>query len=379
MKEHPNIHPVYFNQFPTSYINSAQAWGNFTREKLQENRGRMLTMDIDYPCDSCSLNCAECFRKGGVIESSGHKRASFDQTIEIIHQAKNLGLLEVKILGDLEPFESYSFLDFLMEVTGLGIKVGIFSNLVAFGNDQVACKYHGRHGIKSGHALAKRMFDLGIAIYGKCNSFDSAIQDRMVQTPGYSMSRNRGFEVLVEARFNAGQPTRLAGIIAPLTKLNYPDAFETYVWLRRRNIYPVITVSMVSGRGRNLWQKVTPPAEQIIDLYSRINIWNIESGIGTLDELTSNMPSAYAGCHQCHQCIGCYVTSTGIVLRCPGDDVTTFGDVREKSLEHIWKASENYERSLNASYNCHCPPKDGLSLPSNLYEEVTKRVVAHFS
>jgi len=59
---------------------------------------------------------------------------------------------------------------------------------------------------------------------------------------------------------------------------------------------------------------------------------------------------------------------TGTVLRCPGDDITVLGDVREESLEKIWLKSENYKRA--GTFNCGCLPKEGKSIPKNLFADV---------
>ena len=79
--------------------------------------------------------------------------------------------------------------------------------------------------------------------------------------------------------------------------------------------------------------------------------------------------AAYAGAHPCNQvACGMYVTLPGIVLRCPGDDVTVFGDVWKESLEGIWLNSENYARA--GTFNCGCLPKLGKSTPTNLFRDV---------
>ena len=111
----------------------------------------------------------------------------------------------------------------------------------------------------------------------------------------------------------------------------------------------------------------------LIELYRKIYAWNIKNGLQTLDGLKRDGVSAYAGEFPCQQ-VGCgvYVTLDGTVLRCPGDDVTVFGNVREKPLKDIWEGSENYARA--GTYNCKCPPKDSVTIPSNLYTEVIRRL-----
>ena len=102
---------------------------------------------------------------------------------------------------------------------------------------------------------------------------------------------------------------------------------------------------------------------------SRASIVNIEKGIQTLAQIKKEGIAAYAGGHPCNQvACGVYVTLGGVVLRCPGDDITVFGDIREKSLKDIWINCENYKRT--GTFNCGCPPKMGKSILNGFFEEV---------
>ena len=44
---------------------------------------------------------------------------------------------------------------------------------------------------------------------------------------------------------------------------NYEEAFDVYVWARRRNLYPVITPTMISGHLKNNeeWKKILSDEE----------------------------------------------------------------------------------------------------------------------
>ncbi len=114
-------------------------------------------------------------------------------------------------------------------------------------------------------------------------------------------------------------------------------------------------------------------------MYTEIYRFNIEKGIQTLEQIKEEGVSSYAGGHPCNQvACGMYLTLTGTVLRCPGDDTTVFGSVwkdghvGKESLKDIWLKSENYGRS--GTFNCGCPPKWGKSIPYNLFTEVVIRL-----
>jgi len=65
------------------------------------------------------------------------------------------------------------------------------------------------------------------------------------------------------------------------------------------------------------------------------------------------------------------------VIRCPGDDVTEFGNIWNTSLEEIWCKSENFSRA--GTFNCQCPPKMGKSIPASLYRKVIANLQAKYS
>ncbi|MDD5626785.1 MAG: radical SAM protein [Patescibacteria group bacterium] len=361
-------------QVPNNFVNDVDGW-SFSKEYLAQNTGKLLTLDLDFG-EYCSLNCPHCFRRNGAVNRSSNPCLLPIEILYLINsQAQELGLESIKILGAGEPFEDKYFLIFLEQLKSLGIKVNIFTKAHVLGDDALANKYFNL----SARELVSVIKDLGVSLNVGFNSFDPALQDEMVGVQGYTEKRNRALELLAEAGFNQGQPTRLCLAIVPITKQNIHEIYDIYVFARERNIYPVTTVSMCAGRARESWKDLTPREEELIALYTRINIYNIEKGVNTLKELSENGVSAYAGGHPCNQvACGMYITSRGIVLRCPGDDVTVFSeDVRKESLADIWHRSENYAR--HGMFNCHCPPKDGKSIPQCLYQEVLSRVQKHFT
>jgi len=132
---------------------------------------------------------------------------------------------------------------------------------------------------------------------------------------------------------------------------------------------------MVSGRCAETadWEKITPSKENLLDLYIKIYKFNIRKGIQTLRQIEKEGISPYAGGHPCNQlACGFYITLGGIILRCPGDDITVFGDIRTKSLNDIWINCENYKRA--GIFNYSCPPKIGKSIPEGFFKEVLEHL-----
>lgn len=373
----PNIPVVYKGAFPKDFINDVNGWGSFSKRILQASMGKLLSLDIDFG-NACSLNCPHCFRRNNRVDFGETKLMSYETILGIVKQGKDLGLRSVKFLGAGEPFEDSRFLEFLRDLKKLSIVPSIFTKGHVIGDDNLVKKYYSKYGISRGKELVEELKMVNASILLGFNSFDTEIQDKMVGgVRGYTLKRNRALELLVEAGFNRNNPTHLCLAVNPVTNDNYDEVFEIYKWARVRNLYVIVCPTMISGRCAEpyAWRKITPTGERLIDLYTKIYSFNIEKGIQTLEQIKEEGVSSYAGGHPCNQiACGMYLTLTGTVLRCPGDDTTVLGSVWNdgqvggESLKDIWLKSENYGRS--GTFNCGCPPKWGKSIPFNLFTEV---------
>ena len=108
--------PIKFDTFPEGYINDIKGWG-FNESIIKANAGKLLTLDIDFG-SRCSLNCPFCFRRNNSVDNSYHE-LEFDDLVNIVTDAKKLGLRSVKFLGAGEPLENPKILDFLRILKGL--------------------------------------------------------------------------------------------------------------------------------------------------------------------------------------------------------------------------------------------------------------------
>lgn len=379
-----NIEKMYLDKFPENYKNDVNGWG-FSAETIKNNIGKLLTLDIDFGV-KCSLNCPHCFRKNNLMNKTSelhteesNKELSFSELKNLLLEAKGLGLRSVKFLGKGEPFECEKLLELLEFLHKNEIIPLIFTKGHIIGDDKLVKKYYSKYGITTGSQLVKILKEYNVSILLGFNSFEKDIQNKMVGDEHHIFSNNRTYfdvrndalNLLVKEGFNSSNPTQLCLATNPLTKENIHEIFDIYKWGRERNIYVVVAPSMVSGRAQRnfLWKEITPSPNEIIDLYTKIYIYNIEKGIQTLEQIETEGISSYAGGHPCNQVsVGMYLTINGRVFRCPGDEVTYFGNVRQKSLTEIWQNSENYGRC--GRFNCGCPPKWGKSIPINLFTQV---------
>ena len=374
MKIIPNVPITYKNKFQENFINDVNGYA-FSKEELYANFGKLLTLDIDFG-NYCSLNCPHCFRRDNKVDLGKSKPMNYDDIVKIVKQAKKLGLKSVKFLGAGEPFEDKRFLEFLRFLKKLDIIPLIFTKGHIIGDDNLVKKYYSDYGISTGKELVEELKKVNASILLGFNSFDTETQDKMVGgIKGYAIKRNRALELLVEAGFNKHNPTHLCLAANPITNDNYDEIFEIYKWGRIRNLYVIVCPTMVSGRCSKTesWKKITPSSERLVDLYAKIYKFNIEKGLQTLKQIEEEGITPFAGGHTCNQvACGMYVTLTGTVLRCPGDDTTVFGNIWKEPLKDIWLKSENYKRT--GTFNCGCPPKYGKSIPSNLFKEVMKEL-----
>lgn len=365
------IPKMFPGKFPPNFINDVNGW-SFAEEELRANHGKLLTLDIDFG-KTCGLNCPQCFRRKNKADDISKKEMDYNETISLILSAKKLGLRSVKFLGKGEPFENTRFIEFLRFLKSVDIIPLVFTKGTVFGNDELAKKYNSRYGINNGFALITELKKLNVSILLGFNSFNSNLQDKMVGKVGYTKERNIALLRLIEAGFNHDNPTRLGIINTPINFENCNEAFSIYKWARERNMYPISTTSMVSGCGAKTWETKNPEIEKVINLYTKIYKFNLEKEIQTLEQIINEGISTYAGSCPCNQvACGMYVTLNGTVLRCPGDDVTIFGNIFEQSLEEIWLKSENFQRA--GTFNCDCPPKMGTSIPFFFFETTMERV-----
>ena len=365
----PDIPEVY-SFFPRNYINDINGWA-FDIETIQSNKGKLLTLDIDFG-SYCSLNCPFCFRMNNTVDEN-EREIKYEDLVNIILEAKTLGLRSVKFLGKGDPFENKGFLDFLRFLHSESVIPLVFTKGHIIGDDDAVFKYFSQYEIFSGEELAAELKRLNVSIMLGFNSFSAKKQNRMVGRKGsdYTHIRNRALKLLVDAGLNDGNPTSLALAINPITIWNIDEAFEVYKWGRMRNLYCIVTPSMISGRAKDkTWEAITPPKEQIQELYTNIYEFNIETGLQSKKQVLKEGVSAYAGGHPCNQvATGMYISLNGVVLSCPGSEEKIEGNIWEQSLTEIWNMSSN-KKERAGKFNCGCIAKDGKSIHQDMYSNI---------
>lgn len=343
-------------------------FGFFSKEEIKANAGRLLMLDIDFG-RACSLSCPTCFRRNNVVDDTDAPDLTFDELMEVVSQARGLGLREIKICGAGEPLENPDLLRLARQLTDWNIGLSIFTKGHVLGDDALAASVFSHEGIKNASHLAQMLFELKTSMLVSFQSFRPDIQDRLVGgVQGHTQRRNRAVELLASVGFNKCNPTRLMFCALPVTRATYDHIFDIYVYCRERNILPLVTSFMVSGKQftDGYLAHVDVTDDDKLRLYQRIYRYNFQHGIQSADGIKEDGISPMPGIHPCNQiAAGLYITCNGNVLSCPGA-TTVLGNPRERQIADIWHDSPNFLR--RGIFNCKCPPKDGGTVPLAVYK-----------
>lgn len=375
MKIYPEIPPVNIKPNP-QLSNVVQNWGFFTKTQIKNaaDNGSLLMLDLDFGT-KCSLHCPTCFRRYHCAATTGEEPAnlSYVEIIAVINEARQLGLEMVKICGAGEPTENPPLLKFAGDVRKKGIGMAIFTKGHVIGDDAWAARLFGP-AVKSGEELAKALFESGASMLLCYRSFNPILQSHLVGMPlkwGYPARLKRAAEILAKVGFNKSLPTRLAFVNAPVMKNTSGEAKDIHHYCRERNILPVTAFCMTSGQQLTpafLESKDATDTEKI-ELSRGIYEYDLAKGFHAREQLLREGISCMPGIHPCNQiAVGLYIMSNGFVMRCPGYTGKPLGSIRRESIAKIWKRCRDWE--YKGKFNCGCPFKEGISLPTDYQRQV---------
>lgn len=378
----PKIDIMYEKgNFPKYPKNIPKSWGFFTKQEVEEaalsNPPSLLMLDIDLGfARDCSLRCPTCFRRSNKVDNGSIGDIPYDQLLEVIDEAINLGLRTVKVCGPGEPTESPYFFQFLRAMNKRKLSTAIFTK-GQMGCDELVERYHSSEGVHTSEEFYQKCFEEfpGLDFLICVNSSNETLQNRVVGNPhlneSYTRIRNRSLELMAKTGFT--NANRGVVINAPVTRDTIGEAFFIHTWSFERGFYPVTALSMVSGKQftQSFIEKIDPSFDDKVKLFEDIYRWQIENGIITLDELIRDGVSCMPGTHPCDQiAVGLYVTANGNVVRCPGDN-NVIGNIKTESIAEIWK--RNFSNFAGV-FNCGCPFKLSTTVPEQLYTETLSRL-----
>jgi len=369
--------------FQPDFQNYIKGWNaSDTELKDAAEQGKLLYLNMDFG-DGCTLQCPHCFTRDGAIDRRGREMVNFNLLKERILEAKELGLIAVRVLGrgeptqwvarkaDGQPKPGEDMIDFFTFLHEHEITPLVFTRGQVIGDDEKVRRFYGgAHGVHSGRDLAKLLRKLDVSIFYGLSSIVQLINNEMVgfgKSQQYDAWCRNGLRLLIEEGFNHDNPTRLA-VESPITNLNVAEMLVRYVLFQMLNISPCMNVYMVAGRAMTygLGEITDVPQDEFLDMYAGVTYFMRRMGI-------KGEIGSYAGTKECHDISnGLYLTLNGDIYPCPGYESfqNYVGRISTHTMKQIW---------TNNPYGRHpqsvCPPKIGTHFPPDFVDLVEAAVL----
>ncbi len=364
------VNSLLISNFGKSYFNGIKGW-QYSEEELKEanQKGELITMDLDFPGNKCKLDCVYCFAKVGEKTGTyyrpgeGDKPLTIEEVKKFLVEAKKLGLKSIKVIGFREPFDNPGFYDFIDFTTKLGLHLVIFTAGYTLGEENFGGDLQ-----KAINFLAERKVSLMI----KLHTLDKETEDKIVNLKGYSDTRNKLFKALInDGRFTECNPTRL-GIENVISSKNTEELLAIYEYFKIwRNVFVDLDPPIPIGRTGTLEEAEKAgllPQDKLKQLC--INVYQINKKYG----IPFIGVSPYFGGDPCTQLTnGLYLTISGKVMTCCGGD-EEIGNVKKQSVKEIFENNPHRNKDC-IFHNCPYREKRGI-MTKDFIKEVEEKIRA---
>jgi radical SAM protein with 4Fe4S-binding SPASM domain len=271
--------------------------------------GGLLSMEIE-PSLTCNFRCRYCYTSATPPQSP---ELSFDEIRDVILQAKALGARKIIVLGG-EPMIYPRIMELLAFIRAESLTAELFTN-----------------GTNVSANSARRLFDLGVQVVLKTNSFDDDIQDDLAGTKGAAKIIRAAFANLQAAGFPA--PGHMMAVSTVICTRNLPEIRAMWEWLRDRNITPYFEMITPQGNARDEMSLDVAPSV-LREVFEDLAALDREK-YGVVWEAQPPLVGDRCLRHQ----FSCLVGATGTVMPCVGVTIPV-GNVRERKLADILRDSE---------------------------------------
>lgn len=306
-----------------------QIWGvEFDRVLIDEAmiHGGLLSMELELS-RRCNLACIYCYASSGRALPN---ELTLEEIFDVVRQAKSLGARKIIILGGGEPMLYECLFEVVDFILGLEIEVDIFTN-----------------GTLIGQWEAEALFERGVAVAVKLNSFDRDTQDALAGREGAFEAIQKGLSALMEAGYPDDR--HRLGVETIICRHNYDEIPVIWRWARERNIVPYVETMTLQGRARE-YPELEVGVSELQRLFERLSEIDMK-------EFGRNWfphpPLAGSQCAR-HE-YSCTVTSDGFVHPCPGVSIPV-GNIRENRLADILNSSPVIRdlRDVRRKIKGHC-------------------------
>jgi radical SAM protein with 4Fe4S-binding SPASM domain len=284
----------------------------FSREDIEQaiREDRLLSLEVEFNSD-CNFKCIYCYTADTNNSCIGDE-LTLEEQQRVILQGKDMGVRKIIILGG-EPMLYPHILDMVRFIRDLGLEVELFTN-----------------GANISPTTARMLYEYGVVVVLKMNSFDEKIQDILSGVKGAYGQIQDAFRNLKEAGYPDGCPM---GISTVICGHNIDELVTMWQWLRDQNINPFFEMITPQGNanGNKMLEVDTARMQEFFACIAKID----KEKYGF--DWTPQPPLVSGQCLR-HQ-FSCLVNSQGYVQPCVGVTIPV-GNVREKALKDIIRDSE---------------------------------------
>jgi MoaA/NifB/PqqE/SkfB family radical SAM enzyme len=302
---------------------------SFTEISQAKHDARMLLLEMDFS-DVCDLHCSYCDRVVDRFNNDNRKQKLTTQDrIQLINDAKKLGVRSVDFPGAGEPLLDNGFWEVIECVHSLGMTPIVFTHGYHLSDDKI-----------------DRLYKLGASLVLKYNTRNWDIQDKIVGKKGYAEKIDNIMEKLINKGFVDPIPTRLAIDMVVSKDINNTEEVDgIFRWCRNNNIHIYITSLIpteLSSQNSMVIEK--EKAKQLLSRLLEIDM--CEYG------LSYDPVLPIGGGYRCRKTdIGIFVNMYGEVYECNG--LSRFiGHIMANSLKDIWEGQ--YAQSIRQNQEDGC-------------------------
>ena len=294
----------------------------FSKEEIENavTNGRLLSMEIEFSL-RCNFQCIYCYVSNNVQYEN---ELTQEEIRNVIDQARELDARKIIILGG-EPMLYPHSMEMIRYIKQQGLDIELFTN--------------GTHLTPS---VTKELFDNGVRVVLKMNTFDEGLQDILCGKKGAYQQIQGAFKNLLQAGYPSGCPM---GVSTVICRQNIRELVRMWEWLRDQGIIPYFEMITPQGNARKN-NSLTVETEQVQELFYQIAEIDREK----YGYQWKPQPPLIGDVCLRHQ-FSCTVNSRGFVQPCVGVNIPV-GNIREKKLSDIIRDSEimqdlkNYKQTL---------------------------------
>lgn len=294
----------------------------FSQEEIETTakNGKLLSIEIEFN-RSCDFNCIYCYVPK---HSSYENELTREEIRDVIVQARDLGARKIIILGG-EPMLYPHIMEMFQFIKKQGLEIELFTN-----------------GANITPSTAQALFEYGVVVVLKMNTFDEKLQDILSGKKGAYKQIQEAFKNLKQAGYPSGQPMGISTIIC---RQNVDDIVKMWEWLRDQNISPYFEMITPQGKAKDN-DFLGVEVQRIKELFYQI----AEIDLKKYGYHWDPQPPLVGGKCLRHQ-FSCAVTSQGDVLPCIGVTISV-GNIRDAKLKDIIRDSEvmhdfrNYKQTI---------------------------------